>query len=105
MGEWRHRSTIPCPQHYRRTVVSFTPRPPYPRLRYRCPGGWVDSTDYLDDMEIILDPIGTRSLSPRSSDQFLYRLRFLGFQMFWEYSYWRSERKNRHNILYKTKYY
>jgi hypothetical protein len=68
-----------------RWVVSFTPRPLYPRERalgIHCIGGWVDPRAGLDHMEKwkFLTPPGLepRPLSRPARSQSLYRLRYPG---------------------------
>jgi hypothetical protein len=66
-------------------VVSFTPRPLYPRERDPGPhwiGGWVDPRVGLDDMEkwkfLTLSGLELRPLGRPASSQSLYRLRYGG---------------------------
>jgi hypothetical protein len=68
-----------------RWVVSFTPRPFYPRERAlgtHCIGGWVDPRAGLDNMEkkkfLTLPGLEPRPLSRPSRSQSLYRLRYPG---------------------------
>jgi hypothetical protein len=66
-----------------RLLVSFTPRPLYPRERAPrsyCIGGWVDPRAGLDDMET-LPEVELRPLGRTARSQSLYRLRYPGSRL------------------------
>jgi hypothetical protein len=90
MGEWMYRSTFFYLGTSWRWVVSFTPRPLYPRERApgtHCIGGWVeDPRAGLDNMEkwkFLTKPgLEPRPLSRPARSQSLYRLRYRGSRPF-----------------------